>query len=892
MSERIGVEITARDGASRVFSQVTSGLDRMERSLDNADRASGRFSRSGAAMGAALAGVTGILSNAARAAAEAEVSQTRLQSSVEATGALYEEFAQQLTAAGEAAVQMAFDDEEAADALSYLTQATGDAQTALNDLGLVMDIARGRGIGLAEAAKIVAAAEQERFGALARIGIKLDENATKEEAIAALQARYSGQAAAYAETQAGNYDRWLVKLGNVNEALGEHTGQLQEVLMVLPGLSAGYTAIAAALGGLAPLLKTSGAGLVGMLGPLSGVAIGAAAVGVMLANPEGTGPSAQPAYWEEAQKQAVLMEGTLQRLASSGKTDAASIAESASAISADVLTQVTRLNELIYKIENTENATAGQTAAWWHEVGVINDQLGFDFANSERPLQMLDSLNTVLGYTGEGAGLAQEQLGLLIEQYESGELTAGQFAGQVNVLSQSLSGFDAMAEAGVTSTLDLTEATENYTDAQGRAFDETMKRVKAQVAAAEIDKQIAKAQEALATQMDATRRAYTGVFEAQAAGFRVAVQNTDAIGQQSQAVADWAENLIGAQGAYSKLDDLVNAGRISGKSGEFDAPTQYAAAQRAYNSILKDNAQIQEHIATIQAKQAPLQAQLLAQQEERLRQLSNASAEEQMLGLAYMDQATSMQALSLAQGLIENRDVFGPMIEQMAEADPYLRAILEDLGLIEVDRNGNVSISGTGEAKSDLELLTSALDTLVMTQWIAMFGGDISQAEQAYEDATGLLVDWDNSEGTATVSVDDQATGTLQNISALLWGLQDRTVTVTTINQAINPFALGGVAGYAAGGVVIRAGEAGMEQFDFPNGRHGLAVTDGLYTVPMGTYVHTAPATATKGGGPSINVTIAGNVYGIDDLERQLTRSIAGAWTSAMRMHERSYGAY
>ena len=92
--------------------------------------------------------------------------------------------------------------------------------------------------------------------------------------------------------------------------------------------------------------------------------------------------------------------------------------------------------------------------------------------------------------------------------------------------------------------------------------------------------------------------------------------------------------------------------------------------------------------------------------------------------------------------------------------------------------------------------------------------------------------------------------------------------------------------------MVIRAGEAGMEQFDFPNGRHGLAVTDGLYTVPMGTYVHTAPATATKGGGPSINVTIAGNVYGIDDLERQLTRSIAGAWTSAMRMHERSYGAY
>lgn len=916
MSEKLQIQITATDGASRVFQQVASGADRMESSLERTRASAQRLSAAGFALGAALGIGVQLLGESARAAAEAQVSQDRLQASIEATGSLYDEYADRIKAAGDAAVQMAFDDEDAADAISFLTQATGDASTAINDLGLVMDIARGRGISLADAAKIVAAAEQERFGALRRIGIQLDENATKEEAIAALQQKYAGQAQAYAESEAGWYDRLVVKLGNVNESLGEHTGQLQQVLMLLPGLSAGYTAMASALGGLAPLLlsvgKSAGAMVAGspLLGVAGGVAGGIGLVGWMLAHPEATGISEDIDYFKAFEAQAQKLDLTIARLRSSGNEYAVQVGQDSGKIVSDLTAMSQRQHELLYLIENDQSASIEQTHAWQVELAGINEDIGQKFAdNSAYYLTGLaQDINTIVGYTGDGATLMQQKLDDLNSQLKSGWLDPSEYASQVDILANQVGLYDNIAQNTIHSTVALTDATKAASDAlyESIGSEETYQDL---LRGREIiAKAFAQAQEDLKNQFALTTGEYTKSTDALATGFRVYIQNTDAIAQQSQAVADWAEEMIKARGEYSRLDELVakklpsGAQLISGRSGGYDENTDYGMAQRAFERIQGANQNIQDYIDAIQVKAAPALARLTEQQERYLAGLVQATPEQQMLALAYMDSATSAQALQLAQGYLENQDVFGPMIVQAAQANEGLAIILEDLGLIERDREGNITLTGVDTAKSKLDVLTDAIEALVQAEWVAAFGGDVAKAEAAYERATGRLVDWDGKEGTATVNIEDLATGPLYAIMGLVNGLDGRSVTtyVQTVYESVTSdtrfgaMALGGVAGFDNGGMVtIRAGEAGIERLDFPNGRYGLAVRDGLYSVPVGTYVNTAPATAAKlGGGPTIEVHIHGNVYGIDDLEQQLAESFSRTWVRGMRQHEQSLGAY
>ena len=94
-------------------------------------------------------------------------------------------------------------------------------------------------------------------------------------------------------------------------------------------------------------------------------------------------------------------------------------------------------------------------------------------------------------------------------------------------------------------------------------------------------------------------------------------------------------------------------------------------------------------------------------------------------------------------------------------------------------------------------------------------------------------------------------------LSGMISGLYDRNVSVTattytqTIDLGRNTAAmLGGVIQRHAdgGNVASWLAEAGPELLDYPNGRHGMAYRKGVYNVPDGTYVHTAPATKGDAG--------------------------------------------
>lgn len=60
---------------------------------------------------------------------------------------------------------------------------------------------------------------------------------------------------------------------------------------------------------------------------------------------------------------------------------------------------------------------------------------------------------------------------------------------------------------------------------------------------------------------------------------------------------------------------------------------------------------------------------------------------------------------------------------------------------------------------------------------------------------------------------------------------------------------LGGVVGYRNGGIPVELAEAGPELLHFRNGGSAWAMNRGIYNVPRGTYVDTAPASRLKAGG-------------------------------------------
>jgi len=284
----VQIQLTAKDGASSVFKTVGRSAQDMGKQVDTAGKTSEasltRVSKAGAVAGAAFASLGGVLSLASHANAEAEASQARLTTAIENSGHSVDEYQDQLDAASKKALQLGFDDEDAADSIAKMTTATGDAQTAISDLAIAEDIARARNIDLASATNIVIAAEQGRIGALKRVGIEVDASMSKEQVMDALRAKFAGNAEAYSTTTAAGFDRLKNSTENALEAIGAHLGPANQLLMVLPGLSAGFTGVGAAVGALAPELTATAAAAAVLdvaLGPV-GIAAAAIAAGTAL----------------------------------------------------------------------------------------------------------------------------------------------------------------------------------------------------------------------------------------------------------------------------------------------------------------------------------------------------------------------------------------------------------------------------------------------------------------------------------------------------------------------------------------------------------------------------------------------------------------------------------
>jgi hypothetical protein len=167
------------------------------------------------------------------------------------------------------------------------------------------------------------------------------------------------------------------------------------------------------------------------------------------------------------------------------------------------------------------------------------------------------------------------------------------------------------------------------------------------------------------------------------------------------------------------------------------------------------------------------------------------------------------------------------MVTSAAAADPSLARLLESVGLIKrdiSDPTGWSIVTDSTDAESDTDRLTKAIehlsDILAIVYQIHVQDQDVNDAEAALDRVHGAL---------------DRLNG--------------KTATVYVNRVGVGPIeaATGGAVRFASGGVA-RLAELGPEMLRYPSGATGLAMTDGLYSIPSGTHVDTAAATREKVG--------------------------------------------
>jgi hypothetical protein len=239
--------------AMQQLGQSAGGLEAKVKGLD------GAFSKAasvaaGFVVGQGLLKAPGFLIDAAKAAAEDEQATARLEQAVRNLGGNYDATIAKVNEAIAAGQKLAFSDDEVRDSFQFLAAATGDADEALRRQKAAMDLARGANIPLAAATKMLGKLSAENIEVFKKLGITLGDNASEADALAAVQAKFGGQADAYARSTAGQFEQLQLRLAEAKETLGAALLPVMTALgvvlaeQVVPAIEAAATWISANLG--------------------------------------------------------------------------------------------------------------------------------------------------------------------------------------------------------------------------------------------------------------------------------------------------------------------------------------------------------------------------------------------------------------------------------------------------------------------------------------------------------------------------------------------------------------------------------------------------------------------------------------------------------------------
>lgn len=744
--EKHVVELAAKDTLSPALKNVATNAEmagkKAETAGQKATKSAQDWGRATVKVGSALGALGAI---AMKFGADAEISQTRLEQSIENTGVAYADLEDEINAATKAALAFGFDDEAAQDAISAITNATGDATKAIEDLSLAEDIARGRGISLAAATNIVIAAEQGRISSLKRMGIALDENATSEQALGALQQKYSGQAAAYATTSAASYDRLANAAENYLESVGQFLNDNAQLVFAIGGIATAAGPAIDGIQGLSAALKESAVAskaLSIISSPWTALAAVAAVAGLAIYD-----LARDHDDLEHAAERAALREAQLSGTISDLADQLSKVHLLQQAISAgDFLTNISEgaeqreadlqaLNDEMANFSSMADA-AGTSAAELHDgVVVMTDGLGnLGMAFSQRTSDVL----VYIGALDDGVVTTQELAAAqafmqgnfeasaqTLDEYnasfqEAIKLAADyRYDGQaiinnINAINNAVAHGSITEEEGIKLLKAITDERATYNRTINEATDATDANTLATQANNEaIAKQIQRGKEQDAYWNKHTANVNKGVnsmmfaVDSLSSSSTVANEDLEALAQSMQdvgssgldrymqmivgftdgivdsigAAKDWADALIAPKGTYSELDNMLKAGTIT--------LDQYNAAQQAQVDITDDYNRSADARNKIQAMLAPLIAEQSDAAADYIENIAGMTEEEQLLALAWADTDISGRAMDIADMASEfddmsdaQQDAFGSMVTSAAATDPALATVLENLGLI------------------------------------------------------------------------------------------------------------------------------------------------------------------------------------------------------------------
>ena len=849
MSQQVTITITAKDGSSQTFQaigraaqgmastaqtagqQAADGIAKIDKQASITEGNLGKLGKGfdvvkGAAAGLVGSAVVGFLSDSARAAADSEVIMGRLQIAVDNTGKAFSDLQPALDDAISGAEGLAFDGEDAAGALTILTNNTGDANKALDLLGLTMDIARGRGVDLATAAAAVGKAADGNVGALSRMGVAVAEGASAQQALASAQATFAGQAEGYASTTQGAFDRLTVTFGNFQESIGGMLGPAQTLIGILPGLTSGFGLVGSAVGGLSG--AGGFAGMVAALNPAV-LAIGALAVGIgvvtaAMISAQGTVREYNSAI---ADVTATAMELADPALAQGLAGWAISLEEAASAYplaamgGKDFGKAVTEYDKALADSMRTTADAGGSLGDFSTLVSGIDRDLHDNVGTVRDATEALADYRAIMADTSPAGNAARDTLALLNRELADGTIHLPEYNREVDRLANEFlpKWADAATNAGgksrelassivgtrdeydrlVTSTDTATKAQQDAWEASDRLAESYRSQLVPQIqGAGEAFGNLAIPGEDVLDLLNRLGGSMPGINE-QFAGLVDGLNNSalaldgvlgtfsqiDSLGDRAQSAVDIAQSVVGDPGVYATVDDLLANGRITLE--------EYNRAQADEVAIVSTVAGLQEDLNVLRFNQIGALQTATSGYATYISKLAEAPQAEQAVALAMMDTGIQAQVAagysatySATLGEIP-RDVATQIVADAAAADPVLFDVYEKLGLISQGADGTIIVNFPDQSQIALDKFSAAFGADAVTKT----ADGLIEVRQS--DGTTLVYDQFNNlvdkQVTASVNVDlNDPAGLLarggggaaaNDINAAAMNLESQAVTIS-----------------------------------------------------------------------------------------------------------------
>jgi len=195
MANQVEIQITADPkNAEAGFKKTQSSFGKMAEGIKRHRKAIG------VGLSAIGAGITALGVSAVKSAQEEAIGIAQLDVALKNVGTSYDAQAaaiEKVIAAQQNKTN--FGDEAQRDALMGLISVSGDYESAMAALPAVLDLAAGKGMDLGAASTLVARAIGGETSALKRYGIEVEKGAGSTEVIAAIMAKFGGQAEAAAD---------------------------------------------------------------------------------------------------------------------------------------------------------------------------------------------------------------------------------------------------------------------------------------------------------------------------------------------------------------------------------------------------------------------------------------------------------------------------------------------------------------------------------------------------------------------------------------------------------------------------------------------------------------------------------------------------------------------